>query len=97
MHAEGKSMRQPALALFAAIILGASPAPADLPLSAAPDRCTAAEAAPAPREAPRIQLAQRGCRSDCSSRRGYCLSTCRDSQCRAICNDLYQSCVASCR
>jgi hypothetical protein len=46
-----------------------------------------------------IQFAQSGCRGDCSSRRGYCLSSCRDGdrQCRAICNDLYQSCLSSCR
>lgn len=46
-----------------------------------------------------LQLAQNSCRGNCSSRRGYCLSSCRegDRQCRAICNDLYQSCLSSCR
>ena len=54
------------------------------------------EAAPTP-SAP-VQLAQSGCRSDCSSRRSYCLSSCSGrSQCRSICNDNYQSCLAGCR
>jgi hypothetical protein len=46
-----------------------------------------------------LQLAQSSCRGNCNSRRGYCLSSCRegDRQCRAICNDLYQSCLSSCR
>jgi hypothetical protein len=46
-----------------------------------------------------IEFAQSGCGGDCRSRRGYCLSSCRDGdrQCRAICNDLYQSCLSSCR
>jgi hypothetical protein len=43
-----------------------------------------------------FQLAQGSCRGHCSTMRGYCLSTCRDSQCRAICNDRYQSCLDSC-
>jgi len=48
--------------------------------------------------APPIQLAQSGCRSDCRSRRSYCLSSCSGrSQCSAICNDNYQSCLAGCR
>ncbi|MCW5771658.1 MAG: hypothetical protein KIT16_08500 [Rhodospirillaceae bacterium] len=51
----------------------------------------------APAAAMSIQLAQSSCRGECSTRRGYCMSTCRDSQCRAICNDLYHSCVARCR
>ena len=51
-----------------------------------------------PLQPPSIQLAQSGCRSDCSSRRSYCLSSCDGrSQCRAICNDNYQSCVSGCR
>jgi hypothetical protein len=44
-----------------------------------------------------IQLAQSDCRGSCSSSRGYRLSTCRDSFCRAVCNDRYQSCLSSCR
>jgi hypothetical protein len=72
------------------------------PAAAAPDATFPASAPsgctdPAAGNAAGLQLAQRGCRSECSSSRGYCMSTCRDSLCRAICNDRYQSCLSSCR
>ncbi len=51
----------------------------------------------ADRTAALLQLAQSDCRGQCSSSRGYCLSTCHDSFCRAVCNDRYQSCLSSCR
>ena len=44
-----------------------------------------------------IELAQSDCRGRCSSTRGYCMSTCRDNFCRAVCNDHYQGCLSSCR
>jgi hypothetical protein len=64
---------------------------------AAPPACAASSGGATAAKAPTVQLAQSSCRGNCSSRRGYCMSTCRDRQCRAICNDLYQSCLASCR
>ncbi len=83
------------LALIA--LLGTAPAlagPASQILDPAPGAClgTAADRAASP-----FQLAQSDCRGQCSSSRGYCLSTCHDSFCRAVCNDRYQSCLSSCR
>jgi len=66
-------------------------------LAGAPAGCTEFSVASAGPKATTLHLAQSSCRGECSSRRGYCMSTCRDGQCRAICNDLYQSCVSSCR
>ena len=66
-----------------------------LPAESVPS-CAEIRVSEAPRSNLPIQLAD-SCRSNCSSRRGYCVSSCRDSQCRAICNDIYQSCVSSCR
>lgn len=77
-----------------ALLLAAAPAMAGAPpRGTAPEGC--AGAAPglfAPK-----QPAQSDCRTRCSASRGYCLSTCRDTFCRAVCNDRNQSCVSSCR
>ena len=82
------------LALFALNPAATATAPATAAsTTAAASPCGAILAA-----APPIQLAQSGCRSECSSRRSYCLSSCSGrSQCSAICNDNYHSCVAGCR
>ena len=84
------------LALAFALSLAGGPAVADSPspAPASPEGCAGVALAPA---VPPIQLAQSDCRGRCSTTRGYCLSTCRDSFCRAVCNDRYQDCIASCR
>jgi hypothetical protein len=83
--------------LFAAVLaVFAFGAPALADSGAAPpDRAAALTAIFADRS--EIRLAQSGCAGQCSSSRGYCVSTCRDSFCRAVCNDRYQSCLSSCR
>jgi hypothetical protein len=85
------------LCLAFALSLAVGPALADAPSPApiaSPEGSAGVALVPAP---PAIELAQSDCRGRCSSTRGYCLSTCRDSFCRAVCNDRYQDCVASCR
>jgi hypothetical protein len=78
----------------AVLVVFGSPALAD-PGAAPPDRAAALTAMLADRS--EIRLVQSGCAGQCSSSRGYCVSTCRDSFCRAVCNDRYQSCLSSCR
>ena len=57
----------------------------------------AAQSAPPPSPLDGRQVAQADCRSRCSSNRGWCQSSCRDSQCRANCSAIYNSCMAGCR
>jgi hypothetical protein len=85
-------MRRLLVAVFVAFV--ATPVLADSS-TAPPDRAAAPTAMFIDRS--EIRLAQSGCAGQCSSSRGYCVSTCRDSFCRAVCNDRYQSCLSSCR
>lgn len=83
------------LCLAFAFSLVAGPVLADsLSPAPPPEGCAGVALAPA---VPAIQLAQSDCRGRCRTTRGYCLSTCRDSFCRAVCNDRYQDCISSCR
>ena len=91
-------MRRLASALLVVLAFSASPfAQTATAPPVAPANCAAADVSSSGRDVPGVQLAQSSCRANCRSRRGYCLSSCRDRQCRAICYDLYQSCLAGCR
>ena len=81
-----------------AFVLSLAAAPA-LAGTGSPSRSAATEgcAGAAPGLSAPLQLAQSDCRGRCRASRGYCLSTCRDNFCRAVCNDRYQSCLSSCR